>query len=627
MPLKNSDKNKNLIEDPLFFANLVQTSDDAIEVLSVDGKVIFWNKAAENLYGYTAKEMLQETLLKIYPKTNVAELQSFMALLKNGEHIKSFVTHRIKKDNTLIEVVVSATPILNGKNVVIASSIISRPFLGQEQILQYTRSLIEASLDPMVAISAEGKITDVNKATIQITGVSREKLIGSNFLDYFTEPAKAKEGYQQAFIEGYVRDYPLSIKHVSGVVTDVLYNASIYKNSAGTVLGVFATARDVSTQKQASQYARSLIEASLDPLVTINIDGKITDVNQATIEVTGVSRNRMIGSDFSDYFTDPDEAREGYKHTFEEGYVRDYPLSIRHVNGKITHVLYNATIYKNAEGRVLGVFAAARDITQRKKIEEQLHITSAYARSLIESSLDPLMTISPEGKITDVNHASVSITGVTREWLIGSDFMNYFTEPHKAREANRLTLKNGSIRNYPLSIRHTSGVVVDVLYNATVFRDAQGVIQGIFAAARDITDRKLAENQLKETLNQLEESNKELKLFAHVTSHELQEPLRMISSFSQLIEKRYKGKLDKEANEFIDYLVKGSTRIQNLLNDLLMYLSISSTVRPYVEIDVNEMIKKILFNLDEKIKEMKAEVTYDSIPVVWGEVGRLDIVL
>ncbi|MFT6849029.1 MAG: PAS domain S-box-containing protein, partial [Cryomorphaceae bacterium] len=118
--------------------------------------------------------------------------------------------------------------------------------------------------------------------------------------------------------------------------------------------------------KQASQYARSLIEASLDPLVTISPEGKITDVNEASVKVTGVSRGKLIGTDFSDYFTEPEKARDGYKQVFDKGFVSDYPLTIHHQNGKLTEVLYNASVYKDGKGNVLGVFAAARDITAEK---------------------------------------------------------------------------------------------------------------------------------------------------------------------------------------------------------------------------------------------------------------------
>jgi PAS domain S-box-containing protein len=234
---------------------------------------------------------------------------------------------------------------------------------------QYARSLIEASLDPLVTISLEGKITDINKASIKVTGVSRKKLIGTDFFDYSTEPEKARYGYKQVFDKGFVSDFPLTIHHKNGKLTDVLFNASVYKDDKGKALGIFAAARDVTAQKKASQYARSLIEASLDPLVTISLEGKITDINKASIKVTGVSRKKLIGTDFSDYFIEPEKAREGYKKVFEKGFVSNYPLTIRHKNGKLTDVLYNASVYKDNKGGVLGVFAAARDITAKKAKE------------------------------------------------------------------------------------------------------------------------------------------------------------------------------------------------------------------------------------------------------------------
>jgi PAS domain S-box-containing protein len=245
----------------------------------------------------------------------------------------------------------------------------------------YARSLIEASLDPLVTISAQGKITDVNEASVQATGVPREQLIGTDFSDYFTAPDNARAGYRQVFSEGYVKDYPLAIRHTSGRVMDVLYNAAVYRDDQGKVLGAFAAARDVTVQKQASQYARSLIEASLDPLVTISAQGKITDVNEASVQATGVPREQLIGTDFSDYFTAPDNARAGYRQVFSEGLVRDYPLAIRHTTGRIVDVLYNAVVYRDDKGNVLGVFAAARDVTERKRFEQSLEQTNEELRT------------------------------------------------------------------------------------------------------------------------------------------------------------------------------------------------------------------------------------------------------
>ncbi|MFA9390157.1 MAG: PAS domain S-box protein [Prolixibacteraceae bacterium] len=348
-----------------------------------------------------------------------------------------------------------------------------------------TRSLIEASLDPLVTISVAGKITDVNKASVKVTGIPRDLLIDTDFSNYFTDPQKAREGYLQVFKNGFVADYPLTIKHKNGNLTDVLYNASIYKDDKGKVLGVFAAARDVTALKKSSQYARSLIEASLDPLVTINAEGKITDVNEASVNVTGIPRDLLIDTDFSDYFTDPKKAQEGYLHVFEKGFVADYPLTIKHKNGNSTDVLYNASVYKDDKGSVLGVFAAARDITAQKQ-------SSQYARSLIEAGLDPLVTISAEGKITDVNEASIKVTGIPREKLIDTNFSDYFTDPQKAQEGYLLVFEKGFVADYPLTIKHKNGNLTDVLYNASVYKDDKGNVLGVFAAARDVTEQKWA---------------------------------------------------------------------------------------------------------------------------------------
>ncbi|WP_185965306.1 CHASE3 domain-containing protein, partial [Flavobacterium franklandianum] len=119
-------------------------------------------------------------------------------------------------------------------------------------------------------------------------------------------------------------------------------------------------------QKSASHYALSLIEASHDPLVTINVKGKIMDMNEALVNITGVTREELVGSDFFDYFTDQQSAREVYQEVFEKGYVADFPLTIRHKDGKLTDVLFNGSVYRNDNGAILGVVIVARDIAEQK---------------------------------------------------------------------------------------------------------------------------------------------------------------------------------------------------------------------------------------------------------------------
>ena len=169
-------------------------------------------------------------------------------------------------------------------------------------------------------------------------------------------------------------------------------------------------------EQQMSRYSRSLLEASLDPLVTISAEGKITDVNTATERVTGLARTALVGSDFADYFTDPVHAREGYRQVFAKGFVTDYPLVIRHISGKRTDVLYNASLYRDEQGKVLGVFAAARDVTEQKKAESAMQAASVftYAR-------EGIMITKADGTILNVNGAFTRITGYEREEVLGKN--------------------------------------------------------------------------------------------------------------------------------------------------------------------------------------------------------------
>lgn len=374
-------------ETDRFLAMIIQSSEDGIIGESLDGTIVSWNPAAERMFGYKEDEVVGQSMNMIVPIDRKDELGFLLNKVKAGQEIERYETRRQCKDGSFLDVSVTVSPVRDDSGTIIGLSAIDRDITGQKESARYSRSLIEASLDPLVTISGEGKITDVNEATIRATGVERQALIGTDFSTYFTEPSQARAGYQQAFDKEFVTDYPLTMKHRDGKLTDVLYNASVYKDVQGKVIGVFAAARDITEQKQVSQYARSLIEASLDPLVTISPTGKITDVNDATVNVTGVPREQLIGTDFSNYFTDPNKAREGYQRVFKEGQVTDYALTIRNRDNRLIDVLYNASVYKNEKGVILGVFAAARDVTANKRTTERLqNLASQLATGATQQS-------------------------------------------------------------------------------------------------------------------------------------------------------------------------------------------------------------------------------------------------
>ena len=210
-------------------------------------------------------------------------------------------------------------------------------------------------------------------------------------------------------------------------------------------------------------------------------------------------------------------------------------------------------------------------------------------------NIDPLVTIGPDGNITDVNKAVEVVTGYSRIQLIGTDFSDYFTDSDKAKAGYEEVFREGFVKDYPLEIQHKNGNITPVLYNASVYKNENGEIIGIFAAARDISQLKKAEVKLEKLIGKLEISNKELEQFAYVSSHDLKEPLRMITSFLQLLKKKYADELDEDANDFINYAVDGAKRMDNMINDLLEYSRVRSKEREFKYFQ-SEKIVGISFN-------------------------------
>ena len=408
-----------------------------------------------------------------------------------------------------------------------AGRTVQRVINNGEQASQYARSLIEASLDPLVTISADGKITDVNEATVKVTGLTRDKLIGTDFSDYFTEPEQAREGYQQVFAKGFVTDYPLTIRHKNGQLIDVLYNASVYKDNRGNVLGVFAAARDVTESKRVMRefaetktFLDNILQSSVKySIIGKDLDHRILSWNEGARRNYGYEAEEIIGRSSSILHTPEDIAAGAVDRlmakAYEQGLAEAEFQRLRKDGSRFAASVV-VTRRNDSSGKPIGFLLMSSDISEKKQAEERLRSASQYARSLIEASLDPLVTISPEGKITDVNEATIKVTGVPRDELIGTDFSIYFTEPSKAREGYQQVFARGSVTDYPLTIRHQNGNLTEVLYNASVYTDTQGKVLGVFAAARDVTAQRRAESQIAEQRKIAEQRTKELEKMAEL---------------------------------------------------------------------------------------------------------------
>ncbi len=271
----------------------------------------------------------------------------------------------------------------------------------------------------------------------------------------------------------------------------------------------------------------------------------------------------------------------------------------------------------------------ALEISERRAAEERLKTVSRYTRSLIEASLDPLVTISPEGKITDVNEGSIKATGVRREELIGTDFSDYFTEPEKARAGYLQVLSRGYVTDYPLTIRHRNGTLTDVLYNASVYKNADGKILGVFAAARDVTEQKAAQEELRRYKDHLEEvvqmrtadlvlarnaaeaANRAKSVFLANMSHELRTPLNAILGFSNLMRKD--ALLRHEQREDLDIINRSGEHLLTLINDVLEMAKIEAgrVELEIAPIDLGSLVRDVTDMMHVRAQEKGLQLLVD----------------
>jgi PAS domain S-box-containing protein len=357
--------------------------------------------------------------------------------------------------------------------------------------------------------------------------------------------------------------------------------------------------------RAASRYARSLLEASLDPLVTISPLGKITDVNTATETVTGMPRQDLIGTDFADYFTRPDQARAGYKQVLADGYVRDYPLTIRHRSLREIDVLYNAAVYRNDAGELQGVFAAARDITERKRAEDALAASEARLRRVIESNMVGMYFWNLNGEMFNVNEAMLRILGCAGQAVSPQLHWRELTPPEHAAADERAfneIIAVGVCTPYEKEFFRLDGSRVPVMVGAAAFLDKP--YTGV-ALAIDITARIQAEAALARLNTELEDrvaartaalaaANQELEAFSYSVSHDLRAPLRAMQGFSRILLEEHGPELSAAAARYTRLISENASQMGRLIDDLLAFSRLGRQALQRSTIDMRALVADAL---------------------------------
>ncbi len=575
----------------------------------------------------------------------------------------------------------------------------------QTDASQYSLSLIEASLDPLVTINNEGEITDLNQATVKVTGIDREHLIGSDFINYFTEHQKALEVYLDVFANGSVVDAPLTIRHKNGKLTDVLFNGSVYKDELGKIKGVVIVARDIAEQKWAMDLRIANNELAFQNDEKEKRADELAIANKELLFQNEEKEKRaaelVIANDELAYQNSEKEDRANelllaneelaFQNQEKENRAEELEIANKELEyqNKIKEKKATELIIANKElafqkdekqnradeleiankellfqisekqNRADELEIAEKEldfqnqekekrIIENKELEaysNSLKLAAQYSLSLIEASRDPLFTISPDGKITDTNQASVRVTDVSKEDLIGSDFITYFTEPEKARKGYEEVFAKGFVVDYPLVVKDHK--LTDVLFNGSVYKDQEGNIIGAVVVARDITEQKKAEKELiearvfaelattiaEEAKNtaetatvKAEEAVKSKQQFLSNMSHEIRTPMNAIIGFTKVM---LKTEISAKQKEYLMAIKMSGDALIVLINDILDLAKVDSGKMTFEKtpFKLSLSIKAMLHLFETKIQEknLKLITHYDkNIPeILVGDPVRL----
>src|SRR5881394_368205 len=253
-----------------------------------------------------------------------------------------------------------------------------------------------------------------------------------------------------------------------------------------------------------------------------------------------------------------------------------YELTYFRKDGSRFPAVVSVTALRDAHDNIIGYLLIGTDNTARKQVEEErmkldqrLRDQHFYTRSLLESNIDALMTTDPRGIITDVNKQTEALTGCTRDELIGAPFKNYFTDPTRAEAGINRVLNEGKVTNYELTARARDGKLTVVSYNATTFHDRDRSLQGMFAAARDVTELKRFEQTLQQKNAELQDASRMKSEFLANMSHELRTPLNAIIGFSEVLKDGLVGELSERQRAFIGDIFSSGKHLLLLINDIL----------------------------------------------------------
>ncbi|MDY6836040.1 MAG: PAS domain S-box protein [Chloroflexota bacterium] len=633
------------------FQVLTENIPDAIAIMSKDGVIHYESPSIQRMFGYAPDELIgQNNIVLIHPDDVPTALNSFSSVVDSGNN-QSVDVRFLRKDGSWLWTEIASHNLLN--NPLIQGIVVNYRDITTRKDVEIKlreseetlRSILDNMQDGYIRIDSYGNVVIANPRAAEMSGASSPmEYLGMNISDHMN-PQRASELMNVLTSSGQVCGFESDIQRQDGSTVSIEINAHTIYDNAGNQIGYEGTIRDISMRKQAGNDLPDvddrynyLFNSPLQLVFVNDLEGNFLEANSQFQNITGHSLADLQHMSYMD-IVHPDDISFTYDALAQVRMGESIPISeLRLISKSGSFVWVNGTIMPlKRDNHVYAIIGFAQATEDRKLAEEQITRTTNHLNTILDSAINIcIVSTDQQGYVTSWNHGAELASGYTKDEAIGKIHISqliYSPDPKNSPIQNLVDeINNGITTSREMIGLSKCGALFPVAVNAAPLRSTDNTVIGAVAIVQDITERRRAEEELaalmqelRSSIDKLKQSNKELEDIIHIASHDLQEPLRKISSFGGILSQSLEGTLDADQQENLDFMVTGASQIRERIEALRDYSNTIRGVKHFRNINLNEAIRDIIeYNLASELGESNGTIEIpEGLPFVYADRKQL----